>query len=211
MFLHPSRETLTLRYLVFNKPFNVLSQFTSGAAQSKAQARTLADFIPVPNVYAAGRLDVDSEGLLLLTNDGPFQHRISDPRYAHPRTYWVQVEGAISTQALMQLSTGVVVQNYRTKPAQARAMEEPELPERVPPVRFRKNISTSWLELTLTEGRNRQVRRMTAAVGFPTLRLVRAAIGDLTLQGLAPGEWRNLSQPELQSLLRGVTARRQTQ
>ncbi len=156
---------MAFRYLLFNKPYDVLSQFTAGTAHTGS--KTLADFIPVPNVYPAGRLDRDSEGLLLLTDDGEFQHRIANPRYAHPRTYWAQVEGVITAEALAQLKSGLIIQGYRTKPAKARAMPEPELAPRIPPVRFRESIPTSWLELTLTEGRNRQVRRMTAAVGLP--------------------------------------------
>jgi 23S rRNA pseudouridine2457 synthase len=193
------RVVLAFRYLLFNKPFNVLSQFTTDCANSRK--RTLGDFIRVPHVYPAGRLDFDSEGLLLLTDDGEFQHRISEPRYGHPRTYWAQVEGIISEDAVAQLRTGVVIQGYRTKPAQACAIEKPNLPPREPPIRFRKNVPTSWLELTLTEGRNRQVRRMTAAVGIPTLRLVRSAIGDLTLERLAPGEWRELDRSEVDHIL----------
>ncbi len=196
MFPPVFRYTLAFRYLLFNKPFNVLSQFTRGAGPTTA-SKTLANFIPIPNVYPAGRLDLDSEGLLLLTDDGEFQHRLADPRYGHPRTYWAQVEGLITAEALTQLETGVVIQGYGTRPAKARKIDVPPLAPRVPPVRYRKSIPTSWLELTLTEGRNRQVRRMTAAVGIPTLRLVRAAIGGLTLSGLAPGEWRDLTRSEL--------------
>lgn len=190
------------RYLLFNKPYNVLSQFTAGTA--KAETKTLADFVRVPNVYPAGRLDLDSEGLLLLTDDGEFQHRVAEPRFAHPRTYWAQVEGLITVDALAKLESGVFIQDYRTKPARGRQMEEPDIWPRMPPVRFRKSIPTSWLELILTEGRNRQVRRMTAAVGIPTLRLVRAAIGSLTLRGLASGEWRDLNENEVA----GIKARR---
>ena len=200
---------MPFRYLIFNKPFNVLSQFTTGlSSPDPAKARpTLADFIHVPDVYPAGRLDLDSEGLLLLTDDGEFQHRVADPRYAHPRTYWAQVEGLVTPAALEQLQSGVLIQGYRTKPAKARASEEPNLPRRVPSVRFRKNIPTSWLELTLTEGRNRQVRHMTAAVGLPTLRLIRTAIGALTLKGLAPGEWRDLEMSEVASCVRESSPR----
>jgi 23S rRNA pseudouridine2457 synthase len=202
--------TLAFRYLLFNKPFNVLSQFTAGvkAAGSTAGRTTLADYIPIRDVYPAGRLDADSEGLLLLTSDGEFQHRIADPRYGHARTYWAQVEGLITGEALKTLKTGVVIQGYRTKPAKARAIEEPDLPPRIPPIRVRKSIPTCWLELTLTEGRNRQVRHMTAAVDLPTLRLVRAAVGALTLDGLAPGDWRDLARSEVEAFLSGSLRRR---
>lgn len=182
------------RYILFHKPYGVISQFSG-------EARTLKDYILVQSVYPVGRLDHDSEGLLLLTDDGEMQHRLSEPQFAHPRTYWAQVERLPGEDALRKLSEGVVIQGYRTRPAQARLMpEEPELPERNPPIRFRKNVPTAWIELVLREGRNRQVRRMTAAVGHPTLRLVRAAIGELTLQGLSPGEWRNLNAGELRYL-----------
>lgn len=190
------------RYLLFNKPFNVLSQFTQGSAEPKASQprRTLADFIPVPNVYPVGRLDYDSEGLMLLTSDGLFQHRLSDPRYAHHRTYWVQVEGLITDGALQTLLAGVVIQGYRAKAVKALRMDEPRLPPRDPPIRSRRTIPTSWIELTITEGRNRQVRRMTASVGFPTLRLIRVAIGPLGLNALAPGTWRDLTSSEIAAL-----------
>lgn len=152
-------------------------------------------------VYPAGRLDRDSEGLLLLTDDGRFQHRITDPRYGHPRTYWAQVEGVPGPQALRALERGVEIQGYRTLPARARLLiREPDLAPRDPPIRFRQQIPTRWMEIVLREGRNRQVRRMTAAVGHPTLRLVRVAIGSLKLQGLAPGEWRELSESEIRSI-----------
>lgn len=181
--------------ILFNKPYNVLSQFTDEGTGHQ----TLKDFIALPGVYAAGRLDRDSEGLLLLTDDGALQHRLTDPRHGHPRTYWVQVEGVPGEAALRHLQSGVTIQTYRTLPAQASLLKgEPDLWPRVPPVRFRESIPTSWLELTLTEGRNRQVRRMTAAVGFPTLRLIRVAIGDLRLDGLRPGEWRELAAHQLQ-------------
>ena len=180
--------------ILFNKPYNVLSQFTDEGTGHL----TLKDFIPVADVYAAGRLDRDSEGLLLLTDDGALQHRLTDPRHGHPRTYWAQVEGIPAQGALRQLRKGITLQGYRTLPAQASLLaSEPELWPRTPPVRFRKTIPTCWLELILTEGRNRQVRRMTAAVGFPTLRLVRVAIGDLRLDGLTPGEWRSLAAHQL--------------
>jgi 23S rRNA pseudouridine2457 synthase len=175
------------QYVLFYKPFQVLCQFSR-----EGDKKTLANFIDIPDIYPAGRLDYDSEGLLLLTNDGALQHQMTDPRFGHPRTYWVQVEGAIDAEAVKQLAAGVVVDGKRTLPCQAEIMAEPELPARIPPVRFRKSIPTSWISLTLREGRNRQVRHMTAAVGFPTLRLTRAVIGDLTLDGLSPGQWRRL-------------------
>ena len=184
------------RYVLFYKPFQVMSQFSP--SEGKA---TLKDFIDVPEIYPIGRLDWDSEGLMLLSDDGPLQHRLSDPRWGHPRTYWAQVEQIPPDQAIAQLQQGVTIQDYRTRPAQVRLLpEEPTLPPRNPPIRFRKSVPTAWLELTLTEGRNRQVRRMTAAVGHPTLRLVRVAIGSLTLAGLEPGQWRFLTATELASL-----------
>lgn len=182
---------MSFRYLLFNKPFQVLSQFTDGGR------RTLSDYIEVPGVYPAGRLDFDSEGLLLLTDDGAFQHRLTAPRYGHPRTYHVQVEGAITDEAIEQLRRGVTIGDYRTKASQVSPIPEPPWPPRDPPIRFRKTIPTSWIALTLTEGRNRQVRRMTAAVGFPTLRLLRVAIGILKIDGLVPGAWRDLSPVEI--------------
>jgi 23S rRNA pseudouridine2457 synthase len=181
------------RYILFYKPFDVLSQFTGES--------TLKDFIPIPDIYAVGRLDRDSEGLLLLTDDGPLQHRLTDPQFEHPRTYWVQVEGIPDAAALRRLESGVTIQDYRTKPAKARLLEqEPELAPRHPPIRVRKNIPTAWIEITLTEGRNRQVRRMTAAAGYPTLRLVRLRIGSLSLDGLQPGQWRDLTPGEVKRL-----------
>lgn len=187
---------MAFRYLLFYKPYGVLTQFS----RPTAEYPTLKDYIPVASVYPVGRLDRDSEGLLLLTNHGQIQHRLSDPRFHHPRTYWVQVEGIPGTVALEQLQQGVDIQNYRTRPAAVRVQPESILPPRNPPIRFRKHISTAWLEITLTEGRNRQVRRMTAAVGFPTLRLVRVAIAHLHLAGLAPGQWRDLTSAELKRL-----------
>jgi 23S rRNA pseudouridine2457 synthase len=183
-----------LRYIAFYKPYGVVSQF-SGVGP------TLRDYIPVQKVYGVGRLDHDSEGLLLLTDDGALQHRLADPKFQHPRTYWAQVERVPDEQSLKRLREGVAIQDYRTRPAQVRLLEqEPQLPPRNPPIRFRKNVPTAWLEITLTEGRNRQVRRMTAAIGHPTLRLVRVAIGSLRLEGLQPGEWRELSEDELEEL-----------
>lgn len=173
------------RLILFNKPFGVLTQF-----RASEHGRTLAEFIRLPGVHPAGRLDKDSEGLLLLTDDGRLQHRLTDPRHKLPKTYWVQVEGEPAEDALEHLRRGVVLDGQRTRPAQAQRLPEPALWPRDPPIRFRKAIPTSWLEIVLTEGRYRQVRRMTAAVGFPTLRLVRVAIGPYALDGLAPGEWK---------------------
>jgi 23S rRNA pseudouridine2457 synthase len=184
------------RYLLFNKPFQVLSQFTSGNDSSRATRRTLSQFVPIPAVYPVGRLDYDSEGLLLLTDDGLMQHRLCDPRFEHPRTYWAQVEGLITEQAARQLAAGVLIREHLTRPCDAKLIAEPLLPPRDPPIRYRQNLPVSWVQLTLTEGRNRQVRRMTAAVGFPTLRLIRFAIGDLTLEQLNPGHWRDLTAHE---------------
>lgn len=181
--------------LAFNKPFNVHCKFTRGENQ-----RTLADYIDVPDVYPAGRLDADSEGLLLLTDDGALQARIASPRHKLPKVYWAQVENLVTDEALASLRAGVDLGDFRTLPAGARRIEEPAgLWPRDPPIRHRARIPTSWVELTLREGKNRQVRRMTAKVGFPTLRLIRAAIGSVTLAGLAPGQWREISAAQLDS------------
>lgn len=190
------------RFLLFHKPYNVLSQFTEAVLPDGTAHRTLKDYITVPEVYPVGRLDRDSEGLMLLTNNGQVQHHLSDPKFQHPRTYWVQVERIPEAQALQQLQQGVVIQGYRTRPATVRLLPEPDLPPRDPPIRYRKSVPTTWLELTLTEGKNRQVRRMTAAVGFPTLRLVRVAIGHLRLNGLTAGQWRDLTSTELKPLVK---------
>lgn len=172
--------------LLFNKPYGVLSQFTPEAGH-----RALDEFGFPPGVYAAGRLDHDSEGALLLTDEGPLVKRLLDPKYEHPRTYWAQVDGQITQEAVRQLMRGVNLKGYRTKPCRAEIIDEPEgLWDRVPPIRYRATIPTSWVALTLIEGKNRQVRHMTAAVGFPTLRLIRAQIGKHSLDGLQPGEWR---------------------
>ena len=188
------------RCILFNKPYGVPSQFSDPAGEF---GRTLRDYVPVPDVYPVGRLDRDSEGLLLLTDDGLLQHKLTDPRFAHPKTYLVQVEGAPGEPALESLRRGVVIQGRRTLPAEVRLLPgEPELWPRTPPIRVRKSIPAAWLEIVLREGRNRQVRRMSAAVGLPTLRLVRWALGPLTVAGLAPGEWRELDARELLALQR---------
>jgi 23S rRNA pseudouridine2457 synthase len=172
--------------ICFNKPYGVLSQF-----MAQGRWRGLKDFIDIPHVYAAGRLDADSEGLLLLTANGQVQSRIADPRYKMEKTYWVQVDGVPTEAALAALRRGVLLKDGLTLPARARSMHAPPgLWERDPPIRVRQNKPTAWLELSIKEGRNRQVRRMTAALGLPTLRLIRAAIGPYTLEGLAPGSWR---------------------
>lgn len=176
----------------FWKPYNVLTQFTDPQGRP-----TLADYIKLPNVYAAGRLDMDSEGLLLLTDAARLKTRLTDPEFEHPRTYLVQVERIPDEQALQSLREGIDLSDGHTRPTQVERLDAaPDLPERPVPIRYRKNVPDAWIKLTLTEGRNRQVRRMTAAVGHPTLRLIRWAIGPITLDGLQPGEWRGLDKNE---------------
>ena len=190
------------QYYVVYKPFQVLSQFTSQEGK-----QTLKDFFPVPgDCYPVGRLDYDSEGLLILTNDTALNHRLLNPRFAHQREYWVQTDGAITPEALRTLDSGVTIaidgKPYRTRPAITQLFETPPaIPPRVPPIRYRANIPTTWMRMLLTEGKNRQVRKMTAQVGFPTLRLIRYRIEKLTLEGLNPGEMRSLSRNEIYSML----------
>jgi 23S rRNA pseudouridine2457 synthase len=177
--------------ILFNKPYGVLPQFTDKGTEGSPRP-TLSDYIDVPGVYPAGRLDMDSEGLMLLTDDGRLQARIADPKHKMPKTYWVQVEGEVSDEALATLRGGVRLKDGMTLPAEAERIDAPDLWPRDPPVRFRKTVPDSWISLTINEGRNRQVRRMTAAVGFPTLRLVRWSIGDWTVGGLGQGQWRDV-------------------
>ncbi len=177
------------RIILFNKPYGVLSQFTDAD-----ERKTLADFIRIKGVYAAGRLDRDSEGLLLLTDDGELQHRICEPKHEMSKTYWVQVDGAPDEKALDQLREGVDLKDGRTRPAKIQRIDEPcAIWPRTPPIRERKSIPTTWLSITISEGRNRQIRRMTAAVGHPTLRLIRYRVGSWTLDGLDTGAWRELN------------------
>ena len=186
------------RYIKLYKPYDVLTQFTDEAGRA-----TLKDFVPIPGVYPVGRLDRDSEGLLILTDDGPLAHRLTDPRFEHPKTYWAQVERVPEPDAIAALRKGVMLSDGPTRPAGARLLDgEPSFPERPVPIRFRKNVPTCWIELILREGRNRQVRRMTAAVGHPTLRLVRVAVGAIGLDDLKPGEWRDLDADARRTLLR---------
>lgn len=183
------------RLILFNKPYGVLTQFSDAVGRP-----TLADYIAVPRVYAAGRLDADSEGLVVLTDDGAIQARISDPRHKLEKTYWAQVEGLPTDEAMRILAAGVDLTDFVTRPCKVHGMAEPRgLWERTPPIRYRASIPTTWLQLVLREGKNRQVRRMTAHVGFPTLRLIRWAVGNWSLEGLAPGQWREIEisgQPE---------------
>lgn len=188
----------------FWKPYNVLTQFTD-----KDGRPTLGDYVAIPNVYAAGRLDFDSEGLLLLTDSARLKTRLTDPKFEHPRTYLVQIERIPTDEALQRLREGVVLNDGLTRPAQVERLEtSPDLPERPVPIRYRKNVPDCWIRLTITEGRNRQVRRMTAAVGHPTLRLVRWAIGPITLEGLAPGAWRALSKDDENQLWKSALRKR---
>ena len=182
--------------IALNKPYGVICKFSAEAGK-----RTLADFVDVRGVYPAGRLDTDSEGLVLLTDDGALQARIADPRHKLAKVYWAQVEGEPTSEALAALRKGVDLGDFVTQPAKARVIDEPaDLWPRDPPIRFRREIPTAWIEIEITEGRNRQVRRMTAAVGLPTLRLVRFRIGPWNLEGLAPGEWRDVPAPSMASL-----------
>lgn len=192
--LHPARRAS--RYIALFKPFDVLTQFTDISGRS-----TLKDFVPLAGVYPVGRLDRDSEGLLLLTDDGPLAHRLTDPRYEHPKTYLVQVERIPDSLALEALRLGIDLKDGRTLPTEAELLLDPPLlPDRPTPIRFRKNVPTTWIRLVLREGRNRQVRRMTAAVGHPTLRLVRVAVGPVLLGDLPPGHWRDLTRLERAAL-----------
>lgn len=201
-----------MKCILFYKPYGVLSQFTDND-ENAAKRHTLKDYIKIPGVYSVGRLDLDSEGLLLLTDNGRLKHNLAHRKFAHPRTYWVQVERIPEEKDLDKLRSGVVIKDYRTRRAQVKILEqEPDLPPRIPPIRYRKTVPTCWLEITLTEGRNRQVRRMTAAIGFPTLRLVRVGIRikiaqkknippqfyEFRLDSLQPGKYRELSNKEKQ-------------
>ncbi len=190
----------------FWKPYGVLTKFTDAEGRP-----TLADYVSIPEIYAAGRLDLDSEGLLLLTDSGSLSHRLTDPRFEHPRTYWAQIERVPDETALAALRKGVDLSDggrlWGTRPADAALIPEPELPERDPPIRSRKSVPTAWLALTIREGKNRQVRRMTAAVGHPTLRLVRWSIGAITLEGLTPGSLLPLTAAETAALQTGIAAR----
>jgi 23S rRNA pseudouridine2457 synthase len=179
------------RLILFNKPYGVLPQFTDKGTEGSPRP-TLSAFIDVPNVYPAGRLDMDSEGLMLLTDDGRLQAQIADPRYKMPKSYLVQVEGAVGDDALQKLRSGLKLNDGMTLPALAEAIDPPALWPRDPPIRVRKTVPDSWIRLTIQEGRNRQVRRMTAAVGHPTLRLVRWSVGEWSVEGLPPGKWRDL-------------------
>lgn len=192
-----------MKYILFNKPYGVLCQFTDNSSENKRPV--LKDYISVSGVYPVGRLDLDSEGLLLLTDNGQLQNRLSNPKFGHPRTYYVQVERIPDEVALNKLRNGIKIKNYHTRKAKVSLLSsEPNLPPRIPPIRDRKNVPTCWLKMTLTEGKNRQIRRMTAAVGFPTLRLVRISLGTnsycIDIEGLKPGQWRELTAKEIKTL-----------
>ena len=191
-----NRSLSRLHTIAFNKPYGVLPTFTDPAGRP-----TLADFVAIPGVYAAGRLDLDSEGLLLLTSDGTLAHQITDPQHKLPKVYLTQVERIPNEERLEQLRKGVVLNGKKTRPAEVCLLpDDPQLPNRPVPIRFRKNVPTAWLEITLREGLNRQVRRMTAAVGHPTLRLIRVAIGPIVLGDLQPGHWRELTNKEIEQI-----------
>lgn len=200
-FTMKKNKAHSLHYILFYKPYGVLSQFTDAEGRP-----TLKDFGPFPaGVYSVGRLDADSEGLLLLTNDNTLKHRLTEPAYGHPRTYLVQIERIPSELSLQKLRDGIVIEGKKTKPAEVKLLEEePHLPPRLVPIRFRKTVPTAWIEVTLREGRNRQVRKMTAAIGHPTLRLIRIKIGSLTLEGLGPGKKRVLTKTEIKELAEGI-------
>lgn len=194
-----------MRYFILNKPYEVLTQFTDEAGRA-----TLKDYVPVPNIYPVGRLDYDSEGMVLLTDDKTLQHRLSDPQFKVEKTYWVQVDGIPTDEALTKLRLGVLIKGTKTSPAKVKLLEEePQVWERSTPIRYRKNIPTCWVEIKISQGMNRQVRRMTAAVGYPTLRLIRPAIGPLTLGSLQPGEYRELN-PEEVTQLKSIAAKAPT-
>ncbi|TKB80884.1 MAG: pseudouridine synthase [Nitrospira sp.] len=193
----------SVRTIAFNKPYGVLPSFTDPKGRP-----TLADAITVAGVYAAGRLDLDSEGLMLLTSDGALAHQITDPQHKLPKVYLAQVERMPDREAIERLRKGVVLSGRRTRPAEVRVLpKDPQVPDRPVPIRFRKNVPTAWLEITLHEGMNRQVRRMTAAVGHPSLRLIRVAIGPITLGDLQPGQWRELTSDEVAQISRGLGLR----
>lgn len=192
--MKPRPSSAPFRYLAFHKPYGVLSQFTP-----EDGARSLAEFNLPAGVYPAGRLDKDSEGLLLLTDDGPFINRLLEPRHDKAKTYWVQIERIPTEESLARMRQGLMIQDYRTLPCQARLMDDPGLPPRDPPIRVRLSVPDCWIEVVLKEGKNRQVRRMTAAIGHPTLRLIRASIGELKLGNLAPGQWKEVTPDEILS------------